>query len=222
MNTTKYFFQDLKNLNLESLTKEEEKEIFSNLTQQNITKLYGSCAKYVIKMAKRYSNRGIPLDELIQSGSEGLLIAINKFKPEMGNRFLTFATSQIFCEIIMLFRRANKGQKKEKDKGSVSFSSKTLSIDFIDNSGNMNLSDVIVDERINLEKETVDNDNLNRILNCLKQFSNNEQYVIINSFGLYGKEKNLKEIAKELKISPQRVHQIRKRTINRLQQLMGV
>lgn len=41
--------------------------------------------KLVIDCAKRYQNLGLPLDDLIQAGNEGLLIAFNKFDSERAN-----------------------------------------------------------------------------------------------------------------------------------------
>lgn len=41
--------------------------------------------------AKRYAGRGISYDDLFQEGCVGLIIAVRKFKPEMGNAFSTYA-----------------------------------------------------------------------------------------------------------------------------------
>ena len=41
--------------------------------------------KLVIDCAKRYQNLGLPLDDLIQAGNEGLLITFNKFDTDRAN-----------------------------------------------------------------------------------------------------------------------------------------
>lgn len=48
--------------------------------------------RLVISIAKAYSGRGVPLTDLIEEGNLGLMHAIEKFEPERGFRFSTYAT----------------------------------------------------------------------------------------------------------------------------------
>jgi len=48
--------------------------------------------RLVISIAKAYSGRGVPLSDLIDEGNLGLMHAIEKFDPELGFRFSTYAT----------------------------------------------------------------------------------------------------------------------------------
>ncbi len=48
--------------------------------------------RLVVKIAKHYINRGVALLDLIEEGNLGLMHALDKFDPELGCRFSTYAT----------------------------------------------------------------------------------------------------------------------------------
>jgi RNA polymerase primary sigma factor len=60
--------------------------------QYAVNQLVTSNLRLVISIAKRFLNRGLNLEDLIQEGSIGLMKAISKFDYKLGNKFSTYAT----------------------------------------------------------------------------------------------------------------------------------
>ena len=55
-------------------------------------------------LARKFMNRGEPLEDIVQVGYLGLIKAIERFDPDLGNEFTTFATPTIAGEIRRYFR----------------------------------------------------------------------------------------------------------------------
>jgi RNA polymerase primary sigma factor len=47
--------------------------------------------RLVVSVAKRYRGLGLPFEDLIQEGNLGLMKAVERFDPELNNRFSTYA-----------------------------------------------------------------------------------------------------------------------------------
>ncbi|WP_346836749.1 sigma-70 family RNA polymerase sigma factor [Microbulbifer sp. SAOS-129_SWC] len=63
--------------------------------------------RLVIAIAKRFRNPSVPFIDLIQEGNVGLMKAIERFKPQMGYRFSTYAYWWIQQEIQLALRRSD-------------------------------------------------------------------------------------------------------------------
>jgi len=85
------------------LTAEEEYRLASRLRDHNdleaARRLVMSHLRFVIRIARGYSGYGLPLPDLIQEGSVGLMKAVKRFDPDQGVRLVSFAVHWIKAEI---------------------------------------------------------------------------------------------------------------------------
>jgi RNA polymerase sigma-32 factor len=85
------------------LTVEEERSLAVRLREHNdleaARKLVTSHLRFVIRIARGYLGYGLPLPDLIQEGSVGLMKAVRRFEPEVGVRLVSFAVHWIRAEI---------------------------------------------------------------------------------------------------------------------------
>lgn len=221
-------------------------------------KLITSNLRFVITCAKKYTNQGVPLIDLINAGNYGLCLAIDNYDPDKGYKFLSFAVWYIRREIlkeiyntgrtirypityISKITKVKKAydkfvtthQKEPTDEELIKLANITQkqydsvvmdksycqSIDSpITDDGSTTLGDVL-SENIIPFSDTFTKDAISKALRCL----NPREYKVITEFyGLDGQyERPIKEIAQEMNLGNERIRQLRKEAIKKLEKRCG-
>lgn len=89
----KLYLKEIQKTNL--LTAADERELALKISQGDMAardRMIESNLRLVVKIAKRYMNRGLPFLDLIEEGNMGLIKAVERFKLSKECRFSTYAT----------------------------------------------------------------------------------------------------------------------------------
>ena len=245
------------------LTREEEDKISRKAVKgdkEAQNKLVQSNLRFVVNVAKKYQNQGLPLDDLINEGNIGLINAINKFDPDKGYHFISYAVWWIrqsilkaICEKSRMIRlplnRSNELLQIEKKKREMT-SIKGIEPENEEIAKELHLSKEIVDDLLNISRELVsldtpvytdrDSSNLGDFIedhghklpeeqiidkslvddinNVLTTLSDKEAEILQFRFGLnHEKPLSLKQIGDKYNLTKERIRQIEKKAISRLQ-----
>ena len=82
------------------LVRAGDQEAMQELVKRNL--------RFVISVAKKYQNRGLPLSDLIGEGNVGLLTAARKFDPDQGVKFISYAVWWIRQAILASLARQGR------------------------------------------------------------------------------------------------------------------
>ncbi len=224
-------------------------------------RLIESNMRLVINIAKTYRNRSIPLEDLIQEGAIGLMQAAERFDPDKGFRFSTYATHWIRqaigraidnkskairlpAHVSQSLRRIEKERTRparelgydptpEQLAAAIGISAKKLttllhssqdllSLDMtVGDSGGMTLGGLIKDTtNSDPEALVLDQEMMKELQRILSELNDREQRVMRLRFRLDGNDAPLQEdIAREMKLSRERVRQIEVQAIKKLRAL---
>lgn len=254
----------LKEINKISLLKREEeydlamKAASGDKDAQD--KLVKANLRFVVNVAKKYQNQGLPLMDLVSEGNIGLINAVERFDATKGYHFISYAVWWIrqailkaICEKSRMIRlplnRANElvqidKARKEVDssKGEenelreiagllnmnqdhvrdiINISRDMVSLDvplFADREGST-LGDFVEDGRYDQPEEVVIEHSLqDDIDEVLETLTEKEATILRLRFGLNGnRAMSLKEIGDRFSLTKERIRQIEKKAIRRLQ-----
>lgn len=191
------------------LSREREAELARRIKEGDTDardELVTANIKFVVSMAKRFRNYGVQFSDLIADGNIGLMKAAEKFDPECGTRFITYAAWWIRDSIqqgIDRYRGSDDANSYEDVDDEVASRSVLDSSEYIDSDmGDRAMSGYD-------RKKAIDT-----MMSCLKE---REIEMLTEYFGLNGNKKmTLKEIGKKNSISAERVRQIVSRSIEKM------
>jgi RNA polymerase primary sigma factor len=225
-------FKSLKSVDL---TKEKKFELLNELILGNL--------RFVISVAKGYQNNGMELIDLISEGNIGLIKAAEKFDPNSGNKFISYAVWWIKQSIMSSLNEnsriirlpTNIIQENQKRRKSGTGLSDNFYIGVLGND-----SEVVLPHCVNLHEEINEDgdqlidfiintnaDNPEDILNTkdeirkkvsviLSVLDDREKTIIEKSYGLNGVEMNLEDLGEEFGCTKERVRQLRDRALKKL------
>jgi RNA polymerase primary sigma factor len=223
-------------------------------------KLIKANLRFVVNVAKKYQNQGLPLSDLISEGNIGLMNAIERFDVTKGYHFISYAVWWIrqailkaICEKSRMIRlplnRANELVQIEKIKKELQSTrgeeppvadiAKRLDMDPSHVSDLLNISrdlvsletpiyaekdssllgDFIEDKDYRAPDDHVMDKSLREEINSVLQtLSGKEADIIQYRFGLNGRRPlSLKEIGTRYNLTKERIRQIEKKALKRLQ-----
>lgn len=178
--------------------------------------------RLVVSIAKHYRSASTPFMDLIQEGNKGLLRALDRFEPQLGYRFSTYATWWIKSHVMDAIGNATRGLRIPAHRlGEVG------PIDSLSFENNVSMVEAMMAETnscVPAAETTVHGRMLSEsVRDVMTELNDREQQVITARFGLDGQEaRSLEWLGQRLGITRERVRQIEARALQKLQRSPAV
>lgn len=197
----------------EPLTKEEEADLLGRLTSSGDmearNKLIEHNLRLVAHIAKKYQSGIWDLEDLISIGTIGLIKAINTFRPESGNRLVTYASKCIDNEILMHLRNEKKKNREVSLNEPIG----------VDKEGNsIHLMDVIEADSHDYTADYDLSSKLHWLYHNMEKVLTPAEFDLVKKrYGIFGeKEHTQRELAVTLGISRSYVSRMEKKCLQKL------
>lgn len=174
---------------------------------------YTNLVHYVIHNSKFISNKIFDDQDYFQFGIEGLSEAVDRFDPEYGTKFETYAIQRIRGKIIDELRKVQSKQKAYTTTDEEIYHSTMSLNNSIDEDSNCQLYEVISDESETPMDTTEKNESKELLLEAIKQLDEKERLIITL---YYYENLNYAEIAKVIGVTVSRVSQVHSKIIDSL------
>ena len=197
------------------LTREEEAQAFELMkTDPKKAKdlLIVHNLRLVVYIAGKFENTGMDIEDLISTGSFGLIKAVNTFRPDKKIKLATYASRCIENEILMALRKA------VKRKGDISIDEPLNT----DHDGNeLLLSDILGTEDDTVTKGLENEEEKQVLRRLIANLSERERVIMEMRFGLVtGDEMTQKQVADSLGISQSYISRLEKRILKSIKESM--
>jgi len=229
---------------IEVLSREEEAmyaERAARGDKEAREKLITSNLRFVVSVAVKYQNLGIPLMDLINEGNMGLIKAVEKFDVKKGFKFISYARwwirhyilKAIFeqsTSIRMPLKYATKFSRDEQaaDSDSIEqlkilYHTSSLDQKLSEDENSETILDTIDDGRYTHPEEIVMEKSLRKIIyEVMEKLKPIEKEVIMRHFGLNGRRPlTLKEIGEKYNLTKERIRQIEHTALQKLRYPMA-
>lgn len=178
----------------------------------------------VIRIASEFRGRGVPLEDLVHEACLGLLKAIHRFDPGNGARFMTYAgfwVRKAILDALADQSRAIRIPRYQRERRQ--YLPRELRLDEPARPGDTRtLLDRLADETTPPPGASIAaRETLTRLRKSLRALPVREQTVLASRFGLHGgPAMTLMQVGAVLGVSRERVRQIERAALNRLQGAM--
>lgn len=205
---------------LEVLSESEEKALALKAKAGDATardELARRNLRLVVSIAKHYRSASTPFMDLIQEGNKGLLRALDRFEPQLGYRFSTYATWWIKSHVMDAIGNATRGIRIPAHRLGEVTAPESMSFE-----NNVSMVEALMAET-NSCAPAAETQVAARMLSAsvrevMTELTEREQEVITARFGLDGQEsRSLEWLGQRLRITRERVRQIEARALQKLQ-----